>query len=230
MYLARNPAQYHGRSHFDTRAWTAYLASGDPVSSLYFDNGLTYYHYGRRNETSGLFHSTHSEYRSDDHVHQRPLPEMAAWISDGVAAFEEFWGFPAKVTAMPCHYGFDALAPLFQSAGISQVEGESNGRGLLADMQNMFRVLFDPVFEPAGSWENALARAQEQVLMALADADHIALQVSFRFSSRSLFVVVVVVGSLRCNSRVGLFSFRSRQRWHRLMFTISPCLCVCVCV
>ena len=67
------------------------------MTSLYFDNGLTYYHYGRRNQTSGLFHSTHSEYRSDDHVHQRPLPDMAAWIRDGVEAFEAFWGFRSKV-------------------------------------------------------------------------------------------------------------------------------------
>ena len=69
-------SEYHGRSHFDSRAWTAYVASGEPVTSLYFDNGLTYYHYGRRNESSGFFHSTHSEYRSDDPIHQRPLDDM----------------------------------------------------------------------------------------------------------------------------------------------------------
>jgi hypothetical protein len=69
-------AEYHGRSHFDTKAWTAYVAAGEPVTSLYFDNGLTYYHYGRRNDSSGLFHSTHSEYRSDDHIHQKSLDNM----------------------------------------------------------------------------------------------------------------------------------------------------------
>ena len=140
-----NRIQYHGRSHFDTRAWTAYLASGDAVTSLYFDNGLTYYHYGKRNDTSGLYHSTHSEYRSDDPVHQRPDGEMAAWIRDGVSAFEEFWGFRATVTALPCHYGFDSLGRLFQAEGIERVEGMKNGRGLLSGLQNMFRVLFDPV-------------------------------------------------------------------------------------
>lgn len=168
--------EYHGRAHFDTRAWTAYVAAGEPVTSLYFDNGLTYYHYGRRNESSGLFHSTHSEYRSDDHVHQRPLSEMGSWISEGVAAFEEFWGFPAKVTALPCHYGFDNLGPLFKSAGIFQVEGEKSGRGLLTGLQNMFRVLFDPVFEPVGFWRQALTRAQEKMAHELEQSDHIALQ------------------------------------------------------
>jgi hypothetical protein len=44
------------------------------VTSHYFNNGLTYYHYGRRNDSSRLFHSTHSEYRSDDHV-SAPNPE-----------------------------------------------------------------------------------------------------------------------------------------------------------
>jgi len=46
---------------------------------------------------------------------------MSSWISEGVAAFEVFWGFSAKVTALPCHYGFDDLGPLFQNAGIEQV-------------------------------------------------------------------------------------------------------------
>jgi len=34
----------------------------------------------------------------------------------------------------------------------TQVEGEKSGRGLLTGLQNMFRVLFDPVFEPVGLW------------------------------------------------------------------------------
>lgn len=46
------------------------------MTSLYFDNGLTYYHYGLRNDSSGLFHSTHSEYRSDDHIYQKSPDDM----------------------------------------------------------------------------------------------------------------------------------------------------------
>lgn len=152
--------EYHGRSHFDTRAWAAYVAEGEGVTSVYFDNGLTYYHYGKLNESSGGFHSTHSEYRSDDLLHQvqlsevistvisyskntmalifenfpqRPLDEMREWIAEGVMSFEAFWGYSPAVTALPCHYGFDNLGPLFQLAGVSGVEGERNGRGLLVE-------------------------------------------------------------------------------------------------
>ena len=170
--------EYHGRSHFDTRAWTAYLKAGEEVTSAYFDHGLTYYHYGRRNATSGIYHSTHSEYRSDDLVHQRPLNQMAAWIAEGVAGFEAFWGYSATVTALPCHYGFDSLGPLFRAAGISHVEGERSGRGLLSALENMARVLFDPVFEPPGSWHTALSLAKEKIEAELEEADHVAIQAS----------------------------------------------------
>ena len=60
--------EYHGRSHFDHKAWVAYLREGDTVTSAYFEAGMTYYHYGAAWEEGGRrgFCSTHSEYVSDD--------------------------------------------------------------------------------------------------------------------------------------------------------------------
>lgn len=59
------------RSHFDVQAWTAYLEAEEEVTSVYFGHGLTYYHYGKKDARDGLFHSTHSEYKSDHRTHQR---------------------------------------------------------------------------------------------------------------------------------------------------------------
>ena len=72
--------EYHGRSHFDTSAWVGYLRAEDAVTSWYFNNGLTYYHYGFRNSSSGSFHSTHSEYLSDDRSYQKDLEELTRWV------------------------------------------------------------------------------------------------------------------------------------------------------
>ena len=168
--------EYHGRSHFDTRAWTAYLSADDVVTSHYFNNGLTYYHYGRHNETSGSFHSTHSEYRSDDAQHQRPHDDMAEWIAHGVEAFADFWGYRATVTALPCHHGFDALGAPLAAAGISGVEGMASGRGLLPGLTNVSRVLFDPAFQTLGDEEAALRRAQQELSVQLEDGRHVAVQ------------------------------------------------------
>ncbi len=55
------------------------------MTSLYFGSGLTYYHYGKRDEGDGLFHSTHSEYKSDHRTFQRgfqslPSPDTATHL------------------------------------------------------------------------------------------------------------------------------------------------------
>ncbi|KAJ1482676.1 hypothetical protein T484DRAFT_1803147 [Baffinella frigidus] len=84
--------EYHGRSHLDATAWVAYLRDMDTVTTAYFEYGLTYYHYGRRNETSGTFHSTHSEYISDDRAFQKSEADLEAWTREGVHSFREFWG------------------------------------------------------------------------------------------------------------------------------------------
>ena len=39
--------EFHGRSHFDSRAWVAYLREGDDHAHYYFDRGMTFYHYGQ---------------------------------------------------------------------------------------------------------------------------------------------------------------------------------------
>ena len=117
--------------------------------------------------------------------HRKSDPEKClsvcrtAWIKHGVASFEEFWGFPARVTALPCHYGFDNLGPLFQSAGISMVEGMKNGRGLLTGLHNMNRVLFDPAFEQRSDQarRSALEAAEREVADELKRSHHVALQV-----------------------------------------------------
>eukprot|EP00960_Hanusia_phi_P071324 767529-Hanusia_phi.AAC.2 len=72
--------EYHGRSHFDADAWVGYLKQDDPVSSLYFNNGMTYYHYGFRNSTSGSYYSLHSEYLSDDKAYQKEFAELQRWV------------------------------------------------------------------------------------------------------------------------------------------------------
>jgi hypothetical protein len=62
--------EYHGRSHFDTRAWVAYLRGGDRHAREYFDRGMAFYHFGLRDPITNTTHTTHCEYQSDDPVHQ----------------------------------------------------------------------------------------------------------------------------------------------------------------
>jgi hypothetical protein len=62
--------EYHGRSHFDTRAWVAYLRGGDSHAREYFDRGMAFYHFGLLDPITNTTHTTHCEYQSDDPVHQ----------------------------------------------------------------------------------------------------------------------------------------------------------------
>ena len=154
--------EYHGRSHFDTAAWAAYLAEGDHITALYFEAGLTYYHYGRLNASSRSFHSIHSEYLSDDGQFQKGPAQLTAWTHEGLRAFEAFWGYASRVTAMPCHYGGPEMGGVFAAAGVAGVEGEEKGRGLLPGLRNSPRLMFDPAFESPRAWEDVLAHTQRE--------------------------------------------------------------------
>lgn len=59
------------------------------------------------------------------------------------------------------------------------VEGMKNGRGLLSGLQNMNRVLFDPVFEQRSDLarRSALETAEREVADELERSNHVALQV-----------------------------------------------------
>jgi hypothetical protein len=70
--------EYHGRSHFDTRAWVNYLRSGDQYARYYFDRGMAFYHFGLRDPITNTTHTIHCEYQSDDPVYQVSTDETSA--------------------------------------------------------------------------------------------------------------------------------------------------------
>jgi hypothetical protein len=96
--------QYHGRSHFDTRAWVAYLRN-DLVSQRYFARGMVFC-----NDTM-LDNNGHPRTLISEHVREHPLPSVSdndsaqvlAWLEGGVKTFAQFWGYTPVVASMPHH-------------------------------------------------------------------------------------------------------------------------------
>jgi hypothetical protein len=96
--------QYHGRSHFDTRAWVAYLRN-DLVSQRYFARGMVFC-----NDTM-LDNNGHPRTLISEHVREHPLPgvsdndsaQVLAWLEGGVKTFAQFWGYTPVVASMPHH-------------------------------------------------------------------------------------------------------------------------------
>lgn len=115
--------EYHGRSHFDTKAWISYLRGGDAFSRYYFQRGMTFYHYGLEDAESGTKHTLHCEYLADDARFQKSPEEMRSWLHAGIASFSSFWGYAPRVTSAPTHHAPDWLGDVLAEQGILAIEG-----------------------------------------------------------------------------------------------------------
>jgi hypothetical protein len=169
--------EYHGRSHFDARAWAAYLCEGDDATTAYFEAGLTYYGYGKRRTSTGGFQSTHSEYLADDGEFQRDLDEMHAWVRDGVGSFAAFWGYMPSVTACPCHYAMREHGHVLAEYGVQAVQGERSGRGLLHGLHHVIRTMYDVWVKRKDEWVDQEEALWNDVDKELLQGHDVALQV-----------------------------------------------------
>jgi hypothetical protein len=169
--------EYHGRSHFDVRAWEQYLREGDQVTAKYFDHGLTYYSYGKRRGPEGGYQSTHSEYVSDDAEFQRDAASMHAWVRHGINTFSAFWGYAPSVTACPCHYARREHGHVLAEYGVQAVQGEKSGRGMLDSLIGVERLMYDVWTKRKDEWEAEEDALWREVDGALRESDGVAIQV-----------------------------------------------------
>lgn len=59
------------------------------------------------------------EYVSSDTARQKPPEEVREWLSGGLKAFEDWWGYRATVTAVPHHFAADSIVSAFGLEGLS---------------------------------------------------------------------------------------------------------------
>jgi hypothetical protein len=172
--------EYHGRSHFDSNAWEAYLREGDATTSSYFEANLTYYAYGKAYDEGGGrrgYHSTHSEYVSDDSRFTKSSRELREWAEGGLSAFKEFWGYAPSVTAAPCHYISPDHGYILGDLGIQSVEAAAGGRGLVNGLPGVERIFMDPGFSARHEWEREEEKAWTDIERSLDEMDHVLIQV-----------------------------------------------------
>ena len=167
--------EYHGRSHFDTAAWLAYLKGGDMFARYYFERGMTMYHWGLHDDSTNTTHSLHCEYLADDPAHTKTDAWTRQWLQAGVASFQAFWGYSPTVTAVPTHHAPESLGAALAEQGIIAAE---NNHLDYVDAIPRFEIDLDSSLQLSGvDGVRAAAAAQRQGLRKrLSSEDFVALQ------------------------------------------------------
>ena len=167
--------EYHGRSHFDTAAWLAYLKGGDMFARYYFERGMTMYHWGLHDDSTNTTHSLHCEYLADDPAHTKTDAWTRQWLAAGVASFQAFWGYSPMVTAVPTHHAPESLGAVLAEQGIIAAE---NNHLDYVDAIPRFEIDLDSSLQLSGvDGLRAAAAIQRQGLRnRLSSEDFVALQ------------------------------------------------------
>eukprot|EP00960_Hanusia_phi_P028594 747494-Hanusia_phi.AAC.1 len=170
--------EYHGRSHFDTRAWVHYLREGDKFSRYYFQQGMVFYDLSPRGEEQGSgkgVHSLHCEYMSDDVRFQKTEEELRAWVEEGMRSFSSFWGYRSRVTSIPTHHAPSSVGAILAEQGMLAVEGNELD---FVDTIEREEVDLDSWWQlgGAGAVRRKGEEARERLSRVLQEKDFVALQ------------------------------------------------------
>jgi hypothetical protein len=167
--------EYHGRSHFDTTAWVAYLKGGDAFARYYFEHGMTMYHWGLHDPTTNTEHTLHCEYLADDPAYSKSIPWTRQWLREGVSSFRDFWGYSPTVTAVPTHHAPEHLGELLSEIGIIAAEGNELD---YVDAIPRFEIDLDSYLQLGGANAVRAEANRQRVLLRklLESQDFVALQ------------------------------------------------------
>eukprot|EP00960_Hanusia_phi_P024540 723081-Hanusia_phi.AAC.1 len=155
--------QYHGRSHFDVRAWVRYLRE-DETARRYFEEGMVFCN-DTEQDTNGKLRSLLSE-----HVREHAIPgvsenreeEINSWMEEGIGSFLRFWGFSPLVAAMPHHACLLSSGEFLFERGFLGLDNSHLGPPLLSSL----RVGFEPCCLPL-----SVERARELVRWTVEEQD-----------------------------------------------------------
>ncbi|GJD06005.1 hypothetical protein Gasu2_04460 [Galdieria sulphuraria] len=111
--------EYHGRAHFDVLKWFVEIQTPDSIARKCFERGLVC-----GNNYSSL-RSEHSMFSSPDKNPDTEVTEYMQWISVGLHAFMEFWGYKPTVISSPHNtWSSSLLQSVFQLGFIGAELGD----------------------------------------------------------------------------------------------------------
>ncbi|EKX41787.1 hypothetical protein GUITHDRAFT_112206 [Guillardia theta CCMP2712] len=158
--------QYHGRSHFDVRAWVKYLRE-DETCRKFFEQGMVFC-----NDTEEEEEGRGGQLRSllSEHVREHAIPGVSendpevinSWMEEGLSSFLRFWGFPPLVAAMPHHACLSSSGDFLFERGFLGLDNSHLGPPLLSSL----RVGFEPCCLPL-----SVSRARELVRWTVEEQD-----------------------------------------------------------
>lgn len=165
--------QFHGREHLNINRWLAELQRKNEKTHLSFDWRATYSGY----EDYSFMEAYDWDVPSDIEDHKKI-------ITEGLALFEQVFGYKSKSFIAPCYNWDPLLEPFLAQQGITCIQGissqlaptgtfnnyqsikhffgERNDYGSYYNVRNVF---FEPVNNPSKDWTDlALARIQAAFL------------------------------------------------------------------
>ena len=120
--------EFHADRHTNVDEWVQFMADDDDYAQYYFNQSLTGCNTSIVDPVTGKAHTVSGVYGNrTDTPYVFSQASIAARVNQGLAAFQDFFGYESKAVVSPFHQGAPSIGAVYRNAGMYGVSGLSNG-------------------------------------------------------------------------------------------------------
>jgi hypothetical protein len=111
--------QFHGREHVNISRWMKALQNKDENARLAFDQAVFSVHTEKPTELNEYMDAFDADNAKELHSH-------AQIVQEGLAIFQQLWGYQSKSFIAPCYIWSSSLEPVLANSGVRYLQGLLN--------------------------------------------------------------------------------------------------------